>query len=51
MKNSREPWAQLVACLEVQVGGPGTPEAEATRFGEANPLIGWLSKDNKISLP
>ena len=40
MKSSRERWAQIVACLEGQAGGPGRPEAENTRFGDANLLIG-----------
>ena len=39
MKSSRERWAQLVARLEGQAGGPGRPEAEAIRFGDGDGVL------------
>ena len=50
MKSFRGRWAQLGGLPGGEAGGPGRPEAEGTRFGDGNPLSGWLSKDNKTSL-
>ena len=51
MKSSRGRWAQLGGLPGGEAGGPGRPEAEAIRFGEANCLLGGLYKVNKTSLP
>ena len=41
MKNFRGRWAQLGGLAGGEAGGPGRPEAEATRFGEAKSPI-WV---------
>ena len=47
MKSFRERWAQLGGLPGGEAGGPGRPEAEATRFGGGT-LLPWgvLTEDS-----